>query len=207
MAFFVGFFMDSTSLLHMLHAYTQQILPTFTKAPWFHLKQETEIVSRFYSLLAANTEVVARTAWNGHLTASGLLVSEDSKRVALTFHKKLGMWLQFGGHVEAQDKGLLEAAQRETREESGCHACEIFPTPTSHLPLDLDIHALPPLGTEPAHLHFDVRFLLYTREQTLITSHESNDVRWFSFEEALHRLTEPSMQRLLHKALWRKQNG
>ncbi len=198
--------MDPTSLLPVIQKYEEQVLASFTGAPWLQLAEEKEILTRFYHLLSTQSEVLARNAWVGHLTASALLVDEKGERVALTHHSKLGMWLQFGGHIDPEDPSLLEAAKRETREESGCSDCEPFSGPDAQLPLDIDIHALPAIGTEPAHFHFDVRFLLHTKEATLSVSSESKDVKWFSFEEAFALAPETSLQRLFHKAIWKIQN-
>lgn len=196
--------MNLTSLVPMCTDYEQQMLPLYDAAPWFQPESERAILSRFTELLTTQSEVLARTAWAGHLTASALLVDAAQECVALTHHGKLGMWLQFGGHVDAEDDSLLEAAKRETREESGCSDCNILSVPYGTLPLDLDIHALPPLGKEPAHFHFDVRFLLYTSQSDLMVSSESNEVRWFSFSEAFELVQEPSLRRLLQKTLWLK---
>ena len=39
----------------------------------------------------------------GHLTASAFVVSPASDAVLLIFHRKLGIWVQPGGHIEADD--------------------------------------------------------------------------------------------------------
>ncbi len=49
-------------------------------------------------------------------TASVFIVHEG--KVFLHLHKKLGKWLQPGGHIEL-DEGPLEAAIREVKEETG----------------------------------------------------------------------------------------
>lgn len=49
-------------------------------------------------------------------TASVFIVHEG--KVLLHLHKKLGKWLQPGGHIEL-DEGPLEAARREVKEETG----------------------------------------------------------------------------------------
>ena len=55
----------------------------------------------------------------GHLTAGALIVSRQTGCVLLLKHKQLGKWLQPGGHVEASDASVLDAAFREAREETG----------------------------------------------------------------------------------------
>jgi len=133
-----------------------------------------------------------------HFTGSAVV--SDGTRVALVRHRKLGRWLQPGGHAEAADGGdLLATALREATEETGC---PVVPHPTAPRPLDVDVHPIPSRGTEPAHLHLDVRFLVLTERPDALRADlaESEAVRWFDFDEALHRASTAEMKRLLSKA-------
>ena len=62
--------------------------------------------------------------------------------------------------------------------------------------------SIPSRGTEPAHLHLDVRFLVLTDRPEALREDpaESAGVRWFDLEEALHRAGTDEMRRLLTKA-------
>ncbi len=51
-----------------------------------------------------------------HFTASALIIDEG--KVLSVYHKKLGVWLYPGGHIEA-DENPEEALFREVREETG----------------------------------------------------------------------------------------
>lgn len=51
-----------------------------------------------------------------HFTASALIFHND--KVCLLLHKKLGVWLNPGGHVEG-DENPDEALRREVKEETG----------------------------------------------------------------------------------------
>ncbi|WP_369375324.1 NUDIX hydrolase [Promicromonospora sp. Populi] len=72
-----------------------------------------------------------------HLTASTLVLSHDGTRVLLTMHAKARRWFQFGGHLEAGDRTLAGAAEREAREESGL-TLSVDP-----VPVHLDEHEVP----------------------------------------------------------------
>jgi len=132
-----------------------------------------------------------------HFTGSAVVT--DGRRVALVRHRKLGRWLQPGGHVEAADgEDLLATALREAAEETGC---PVAPHPTAPRPLDVDVHPIPSRGTEPAHLHLDVRFLVVTDRPEALREdpEESSAVRWFELDEAIHRANSAEMKRLLSK--------
>ena len=77
----------------------------------------------------------------------------------LTHHRKFDCWLQLGGHVDEEDDSLLAAALRESREESGIQAIEPLQA------MIFDIGHPPPIKTakEPAHVHYDIRYLLVAR--------------------------------------------
>jgi 8-oxo-dGTP pyrophosphatase MutT (NUDIX family) len=135
---------------------------------------------------------------SAHFTGSAVV--SDGTRVALVHHRKLGRWLQPGGHAEDADgDDLLATALREAAEETGC---PVAPHPTAPRPLDVDVHPIPSRGTEPAHLHLDVRFLVLTDRPGALggDAAESSEVRWFEFDEAIHRAGTSEMRRLLSKA-------
>jgi len=103
---------------------------------------------------------LSRDQPRGHFTASAFVVDADCARTCLVEHAKLGRVLQPGGHVEPGDASLEAAALREAREETGL---ELELHPDAPRPFDLDIHAIPELPGEPAHVHLDVRYLLVGR--------------------------------------------
>lgn len=136
-----------------------------------------------------------RTCVPGHLTASGLLFDWNLERVLLTHHKKLGRWLQLGGHCDG-DANLVACALREAQEESGIDAITIDPTP-----IDLDIHTIPARKEDPEHLHLDTRFFLRAAEGAVEQiSDESLALRWFSYAELDEIETDDSVRRLFEIA-------
>ncbi|MEX0750038.1 MAG: NUDIX domain-containing protein [Dehalococcoidia bacterium] len=60
-----------------------------------------------------------------HFTVTGFLV--DGDRAALHWHRKNGMWLPAGGHIES-DEDPVQAVVREVREETGIDAEVVSPT-------------------------------------------------------------------------------
>ena len=61
----------------------------------------------FSAFLASADDVFERHHPPGHFTGSAWLVSGDGRRVLLTHHRKLGRWLQLGGHADG-DPDLVD---------------------------------------------------------------------------------------------------
>lgn len=153
---------------------------------------------RMLWLLQEKENCFWRSCFPAHFTASALVLSADGERTLLTHHHFLDRWLQFGGHCDGE-ADLLQAALREAREESGI---EELTAPLDTRPVDLDIHPIPasPKRGEPAHEHFDVRYVLIAppRAEPRISS-ESKELRWFTPEEMLAVNDEPGLRRLVEK--------
>ena len=116
--------------------------------------QEAATVALFHTLLDDAENPFQRERLAGHFTASCWLVSADGARVLLTHHRKLGLWLQLGGHADGQ-RELSAAALREAEEESGLAGLTITPEI-----FDLDRHRIPAHKSVPEHWHYDVRFVV-----------------------------------------------
>lgn len=141
---------------------------------------------------------LTRQCLPGHLTASCLLWDAAGERVLLHHHRKLGLWLQFGGHCDG-DGDVRAVATRETHEESGIEPAWITPRP-----VDYDVHTIPERPAkgdrpaEPEHLHLDVRYVAVAppgaRE---VISEESLALAWLSPDEARERGLDESLERML----------
>ena len=107
-----------------------------------------------------------------HVTASAVVVGP--RGVLLHLHKRLGIWIQPGGHVDPGEQ-LLAAALRETREETG-----LLAAPYAVDPVHVDVH---PAAT--GHEHLDIRFLLRADGDPQPPAGESQDVAWFGWQEAI----------------------
>lgn len=162
---------------------------------------ERELAARFAAFAAAHADCLVRSCVPGHITASAWILAPAGGAVLLTHHRKLGRWLQLGGHVDGEPR-VEQAALREAQEESGMAGFTFEAWhPGGLVPLDLDVHPIPARGSEPRHEHWDVRFLLRAGPgQPLVRSAESNDLRWVA-TGALATLTdEPSVLRLAAKS-------
>lgn len=136
---------------------------------------------RMRSLAARPEDVLKRTHFApGHFTASGFVLSPDQGSLLLILHKKLKLWLQPGGHIEPTDESWQAAVLREVNEETG--ACDLH---VLHELIDIDIHEIPAISLEPAHLHFDLRTLFLASNIEVQASDEVTSARWFSLEEVI----------------------
>ncbi|MCX7718523.1 MAG: NUDIX hydrolase [Candidatus Sumerlaeaceae bacterium] len=143
-----------------------------------------------------------RSIAEGHLTGSALVVEATGGRVLLGYHRKLGRWLQFGGHGEPGDEDAFEVALREATEESGIDGLALYPSAPA--PLDVDVHEIPARKGEPAHLHLDIRYLLVAPADAPSPCgrpEEHTEIAWFSWEQAMAlEGLDDSLRRLLEKA-------
>lgn len=114
----------------------------------------------------------------GHVTASAFVVDPVRERLLLILHGKLGLWLQPGGHIDANDADLLAAARREVHEETGLEVRLASAAHGGGL-LDVDVHAIPARSDAPAHEHFDVRFLFEVDDWAAARAgSDAREVRW-----------------------------
>lgn len=161
--------------------------------------EERSTVDRFLDLLDTTPDCYDRSGRPGHITGAAWLVSPDGREVLLTHHRKLGRWLQLGGHSDG-DPDPLSVATREAIEESGLQVRPIGPGL-----LDIDIHAIPARADESEHLHYDLRFAFITtsgREYTV--SDESHELAWIEIDRLAEFVDEISLLRMADKWLtWR----
>ncbi len=151
---------------------------------------------RIITFVERNQNCFERSFQPGHITGSAWITNHARNRFLLTFHSRLNLWLQLGGHADG-NPDVLAVALREAREESGleiihCLSPEIF---------DLDIHRIPGHQGVPEHYHYDLRFLFEADDsQPLIVSDESHDLRWLTGIEILQLTQEVSILRMLRKS-------
>ena len=154
----------------------------------------------FVVFLVHGEDGFVRENLEGHFTGSAWLVSADGERVLLTHHRKLGRWLQLGGHADG-DMDLSRVALREAEEESGLTGLTVEP-----LPFDLDRHRIPARGGEPEHWHYDVRYVVRAgANEAFEVSEESHALAWRSIREiAEDASSDESLRRMARKWLARR---
>jgi len=155
---------------------------------------------RMLELLAGPNDPFARDHFvPGHFTASAFVLDPAGEQLLLILHSKLNLWLQPGGHVDPTDPDLLSGARREAAEETGITALD--PVGGIGPILDLDVHPIPanPRKGEPAHEHFDVRFLFRARSCAFEAGSDALAARWVPLAEVEDAGTDDSVARAVRK--------
>jgi 8-oxo-dGTP pyrophosphatase MutT (NUDIX family) len=146
---------------------------------WSAPDHEQDQLRRHYlDHLARRSDGWSRSCAGAHLTASSLICAAAEGMVLLTLHRRLGRWLQTGGHIESTDPTLEAAATREAAEESGLSDLWLEPSP-----LLLSKHEVPCGPVQPTY-HLDVQYLVHANH--LVSpdlGEESIDIRWFFHDQ------------------------
>lgn len=122
-------------------------------------------------------------------TVSGFIVYKQ--KLLLVKHKKIGKWLQPGGHIELQEDPE-EALYREIEEETGLKkenlklielakdrrtqsgATKILP-----LPFDFNVHVF-----AGDHKHIDLSYLFISNTESIqLETEGADDIGWFDIQQ------------------------
>jgi 8-oxo-dGTP pyrophosphatase MutT (NUDIX family) len=109
-----------------------------------------------------------------HVTASAIVVGR--RGTVLHLHKRLGRWLQPGGHIDPGETPP-DAARREAMEELGLEVRHPDDGPRL---INIDVHEAA-LG----HVHLDLRYLMLApADDPHPPPGESPEARWYEWDEA-----------------------
>lgn len=118
-----------------------------------------------------------------HFCVSVYVYNENEQKVLLVKHKKMGLWVQPGGHVE-KDESMEEAAVREVFEETGL-TVELL---GKRVPRECDY--ILPLAIQKNivkddHVHMDFVYVAkVTGNNELVQNVEETDgIKWYSLNE------------------------
>ena len=137
-------------------------------------EKEIDFKKQMINFLINNVDAFDRTNDVAHFTSSSWIVNKDNTKALLLHHKKLGFTVHLGGHCDG-DGDTLRVALKEAHEESGI---ENIIAVNGNI-FDIDIHKIPEYKGIPAHIHYDIRFLLQvTSDEEGIHNEESHDLLW-----------------------------
>lgn len=150
--------------------------------------RERQSVDDFLRLFDTLVDPFSETASPVHVTGSAILVSEDRTRVLLHQHKRLGLWLQPGGHIEPGELPW-DGSLREASEETGLPVAFAGGEPQL---VHLDVHPGP-----RKHTHLDLRYLVTSPlVPPTPPEGESQQVQWFQWHQAIG-MAEPGLEGVL----------
>ncbi len=171
-----------------------ELLEKFADSP-LCTSAETAACAQVLDFVGRQPACFDRATVEGHITGSAWILDHAREACLLTHHKKLGLWLQPGGHADG-DADVRAVAYREAEEESGITGL----IPLSPEIFDVDVHAIPARKQDPEHLHFDIRFAFVAPEGAqYVVSDESHALAWVRRPQVSTYNTDDSVLRLAHK--------
>ncbi len=155
--------------------------------------REREAIAEFVARFDALERPFDEHAGPVHVTGSAIIVG--ARGVVLHRHKRLGLWLQPGGHIDAGE-APWDAARREAHEETGLPVTFTDdPATAAGQPprlVHVDVHPGP-----RKHRHLDLRYLLSSPPVAPSpAAGESQEVKWFPWHRAV-AIAEPGLEGVL----------
>ena len=158
-------------------------------------EREATSIATFLAELDRLADPLDEDADPTHVTASAIVVGD--RGVLLHKHKRLGIWMQPGGHVDP-DEDPADGAIREVAEETGLAVAHLRGPHVVHV----DVHP-----AAKGHVHLDLRYLLGGDDRDPAPPPgESPHVRWFGWDEAL-AIADPGLVGALRKVRCRTHNN
>jgi 8-oxo-dGTP diphosphatase len=128
-----------------------------------------------------------------HLVSYFVVVNPATDHLLLVDHKKAGLWLPSGGHVEP-DEHPEATVTREVWEELHLHADFLFPQP-------IFLTVTQTVGTTAGHTDVSLWYVLRgdERQEVQYDRDEFQQIAWFRVDALPVERTDPHMQRFATK--------
>jgi 8-oxo-dGTP pyrophosphatase MutT (NUDIX family) len=122
-----------------------------------------------------------------HFCAYFLPFNPKNKEVFIIYHKKAGLWIAPGGHID-KGENLLQTLNRELNEELGL--INYF-----HEPQTPFLFTITPIENrvQPCKTHYDIWYLVHTDGGKFkIDAAEFLDTKWMAIEDAKKIVIDPA---------------
>jgi 8-oxo-dGTP diphosphatase len=128
-----------------------------------------------------------------HLVAYFLLYDSSQQRLLLVDHKKAGLWLPSGGHVEPNEHPQT-TVQREVLEELGIEAAFLLSEP-------LFLTVTPTVGSSARHTDVSLWYVLKgdSSQEMWFDEGEFHQVAWFALDALPLERCDPHLARFAIK--------
>lgn len=128
-----------------------------------------------------------------HLVSYFVVASPDMNQILLVDHKKAGLWLPPGGHVDPGEDPK-ETVRREAKEELSIEAEFFFDKP-------LLLTVTKTVGNIAKHTDVSLWYLLKCDPHQFLDYdiNEFKQIRWFLIDEIPFEKSDPNMKRFLRK--------
>lgn len=132
---------------------------------------------------------------NKHLVSYFVPFDRNKNKILLTFHKKSGLWLPPGGHVELNEEPQ-DTVRRECIEELGCPADSCRDEP-------LFLTSTLTVGATAGHTDVSLWYVIHGQENQDYTFdlNEFEAIQWFNFDDIPYENSDPHLRRFLNKLI------
>lgn len=157
------------------------------------LRYYKEVSERFIGKLQDGSSLTRDENPESHFCVYFVPYDPKEKRVFIGNHKKSGLWLMPGGHIDHTDKTIDAAVRREIKEELNWE-----------LPSDVALNPFlitRTVITNPKQTckeHLDMWYLISTASQSFeFDTREFSSARWMSLRVAKRLVTDPASKQAL----------
>ena len=155
-----------------------------------HLKVPVDVSFTTFLDASAPEDMFACCNVTEHIFVSAIIVHLLSRKVLLLHHRTLDQWVFPGGHLDFNDKSVVEAVYREVQQETGLTKSQLIPmNEYKGLPYCVEVNSRPipyrPDKKEDAHVHYDFAFVFgYAGDKELdVDIYENTGYKWFPVED------------------------
>lgn len=147
-------------------------------------------------------DVLTRKNEIGHFTTSAFIVNHQRTKVLMIYHNIYQSWAWIGGHADGEEN-LKEVIKKEITEETGIKHIKFLEDSIFAIE---DLTVIPHYKRGkfvPAHLHFDVTYLVEADEKEVVRTkeNENSGVQWIPIEKVVESSTEEHMKPIYQKLI------